>query len=475
MSVTDTTVRYQRPRSRARGESPLGMVTVSLLSVFALLFALLGIVLWATDDDDDALSGATGGGGTKTFDVTLSDLDVQPASIEVDPGDTVVLNVVNDGAMVHDLKLGGTDGSAMLDPGATERVTLGPITESSQAWCTVPGHREAGMVLDIVVQGAPAGTGAEGEQDGDGGTATGAATIDASATPAPDWKPFDPTLEPAPGATVHDVEWSMTETVLEVAPGVTQELWVFDGQYPGPTLRGKVGDVFNVTITNDGSIGHSIDFHASQTAMDVNMRTLQPGESLTYTFTAEYSGVWMYHCGTAPVLHHIGNGMFGTVIIDPPTLAAVDHEYLFVQSELYLGPEGGPGDLTKMIDEAWDAVVFNGYHSQYVHAPIRVEPGDRIRAYVLDPGPNENSAFHVVGTIFDTVYKEGGYVLRPGNDTNGGAQVLDLQPAQGGFVEFVVREQGKYAIVTHKFANPGKGALGFFQAGEPLSDESGGH
>ena len=467
MTAIDTTTRYQGPLPRQRGESPIGMVTVSLFSVFALLLALLGIVLWATDDDGGS-SGAAGGGGTKTFEITLSDLDIQPASIEIDAGDTVVLNVTNKGAMAHDVKLGGTDGTAMLDPEGTETVTLGPIDASAQAWCTVPGHKEAGMVLDIVVNGEAA----EPADGGDGGTAspdTGFATIDAAAKPGPEWKPFDPTLEPAPGAAVHDIEWSMSETVLEVAPGVTQEMWVFDGQYPGPTLRGKVGDVFNVTITNDGTIGHSIDFHASQTAMDINMRTLQPGESHTYTFTAEYSGVWMYHCGTAPVLHHIGNGMFGTVIIDPPTLAPVDHELLFVQSELYLGAEGGPGDLTKMTNEDFDAVVFNGYHSQYVHSPIRVEPGDRIRAYVLDPGPNEDSAFHIVGTIFDTVYKEGTYLLRPGNDTRGGAQVLDLQPAQGGFVEFTVREQGKYAIVTHKFANPGKGALGFLQAGEPLS------
>lgn len=442
---------------------------MTLFSVFALLAALLGLVLYATDDDDSGGGSAAPGGVTKTFDVTLSDLDIQPASIDITSGDRVVLNVTNDGAMPHDVKLGGLTGSAMLDPGATETVDLGVITERSQAWCTVPGHKDAGMVLDINVSGHAAAP--TDDTPADGAAPADHAAIDPSAAPGPDWQPFDPTLEPAPGATTHDIEWSMTETVLEVAPGVTQELWVFDGQYPGPTLRGEVGDVFNVTVTNDGEIGHSIDFHASQTAMDVNMRTLQPGESQTYQFTAQYSGVWMYHCGTAPALHHIGNGMFGTVIIDPPTLAPVDHEYLFVQSELYLGPDG----LTKMTNEAWDAVVFNGYHSQYVHAPIRLEPGDRVRAYVLDPGPNENSAFHVVGTIFDTVYKEGGYLLRPGDDTRGGSQVLDLQPAQGGFVEFTVPEQGRYAIVTHKFANPGKGALGFFQAGEPLGADAGGH
>jgi nitrite reductase (NO-forming) len=457
-------------RPRQRGESPVGMVTVTLFSVFALLAALLGLLLYATHDDG---GGAAAPAGTKTFEITLSDLDIQPSSIDVNAGDTVILNVTNDGAMQHDIKLGGVTGSELLDPGATARVELGAITATTQAWCTVPGHKEAGMVLDINVTGS-----ASAASDGtDSAAAPGGdfATIDPSATPGPDWKPFDPTLQPAAGATTHDIEWSMSETVLEVAPGVTQELWTFGGQYPGPTLRGKVGDVFNVTITNDGTMGHSLDFHASQTAMDVNMRTLQPGESLTYTFTAEYSGVWMYHCGTAPALHHIGNGMFGAVIIDPPNLAPVDHEYVFEQSELYLGAEGGPGDLTKMMDEDFDAVVFNGYVSQYVHAPIRVEPGDRIRAYVLDPGPNENSAFHVVGTIFDTVYKEGTYLLQPGNAMQGGSQVLDLQPAQGGFVEFTVRDQGKYAIVTHKFANPGKGALGFFQAGEPLSDDMGSH
>jgi nitrite reductase (NO-forming) len=85
---------------------------------------------------------------------------------------------------------------------------------------------------------------------------------------------------------------------------------------------------------------------------------------------------------------------------------------------------------------------------------------------VLDAGPNEDSSFHIVGTSFDTVYKEGHYVLRP-DGTHGGSQSLDLQPAQGGFVEFTLNGPGQYTMVTHKFANVGKGAAGIFQAGEP--------
>ena len=135
----------------------------------------------------------------------------------------------------------------------------------------------------------------------------------------------------------------------------------------------------------------------------------------------------------------------------------------------------GPGDLKKMQNEAWDAVVFNGYVNQYATAEsyIRVEPGQRIRAWVLDAGPSENSAFHIVGTIFDTVFKEGTLLLSP-DGRQGGAQALDLQPSQGGYVEFTFDEAGLYLIVTHKFANVGKGALGIFQAGD-VEATGGGH
>jgi nitrite reductase (NO-forming) len=221
-------------------------------------------------------------------------------------------------------------------------------------------------------------------------------------------------------------------------------------------------------------MGHSIDFHASRVAWNDEMRTIQPGESLVYQFKADYAGIFMYHCGTSPALHHIGNGMFGAIIIDPPDLAPVDHEFVLVQSELYLGPDGQPGDLTKMQTDSWDAVVFNGYWSQYKFVPIRVEKDERIRVWVLDAGPSENSSFHIVGTIFDTVFFEGRYELRP-DATHGGSQALGLQPAKGGFVEFSFAEDGLYPIVTHKFSNVGKGALGLFQAGEVESASASGH
>jgi nitrite reductase (NO-forming) len=464
----------RRPVPQASGGGrELWWALTTAFAVGAVIIAAIALFLPSSDGSSTpATTVAAVTGEPQVFAVELGDLYVKPNQIEVEAGRPVVLTVTNASASIpHDLKLDGATGTAMLDPGQSEEIDLGVVSDGAQAWCTVPGHKAAGMVVTFVVKGAAPTSAPAGPSATD--AASPAAVIDPQAVPTADWKPYDPSLKPAPGGTTHDLTLHATEVVQEVAPGVTQEVWTFNDQVPGPALRGKVGDVFNVTLVNDGKLGHSIDFHASRVAWNDEMRTIQPGESLVYQFKAEHAGVFMYHCGTAPALHHIGNGMFGAIIVDPPVLAPVDHEYLLVQSELYLGPEGSPGDLAKMQGDDWDAVVFNGFHNQYMHAPIRVEPDERVRVWVLDAGPSENSSFHIVGTVFDTVFSEGTYLLQP-DDRQGGSQALGLQPAQGGFVEFSFAEAGLYPIVTHKFANVGKGALGLFQAGE-VDATGGGH
>ena len=292
--------------------------------------------------------------------------------------------------------------------------------------------------------------------------------------PPEGWEPRDPRLAPAPEGDVHEFEIRASHANMEIAPGQKQPVWTYDDMLPGPTIRGKVGDTFRIRFINDAEMEHSIDFHSSKVAPNVEMRTIQPGEELLYEFEAKHAGVYMYHCGTAPVLQHTGNGQHGVMIIDPPDLEPVDHEFWLVQHELYFG--GLNEAYNKMIAERWDAVVFNGYPFQYVHAPIEgVEPGERVRMWVMNNGPSENSSFHVIGTIFDTVYKEGSYRLRQDVDPDGGAQSIDLQPAQGGFVEFTFDTDGTYPFVTHKFANLPKGAVGMFVVGDVELGEDAGH
>ena len=261
---------------------------------------------------------------------------------------------------------------------------------------------------------------------------------------------------------------TIEEVELEVAPGVRQKRWTFNGAVPGPTLHGRVGDVFVVTLVNHGSMGHSIDFHAGAVAPDAVMRTIAPGGSLTYRFTADRAGVWMYHCSTMPMSAHIAAGMNGAVVIEPKGLPAVDSNFVLVQSEVYLDGDGRSSvrevDAPAAAANTPDAVVFNGVANQYVARPLRARVGDRVRLWVLAAGPNRGSSFHVVGAQFDTVWKEGAYLLRAGvdqfGDTGGGSQVLDLAAAQGGFVELTPQQAGHYPFVTHAMADAERGARG---------------
>ena len=266
------------------------------------------------------------------------------------------------------------------------------------------------------------------------------------------------------------IEWELVieEKLMTVAEGYEQLVWTFGGSVPGPVLRTRVGDTVRVRLVNppESTASHSIDFHASQVSMNNAMATIAPGEELIYEFTTDYAGVWMYHCGTAPVLHHIANGMSGMVIVEPAEgLPPVDEEFFFVQSEWYLGPQGEPASYEKanQAAPAPDFQMFNGIAGQYADNPIEIGTGEDIRMFVLNTGPSISTSFHVVGTIFNTVTKEG-VTLSQGNPGNWGSQAVDLAPAQGAVIEMRTAEDGKYAFVNHAFNFPGRGSLGLFMA-----------
>ncbi|MBX3090781.1 MAG: multicopper oxidase domain-containing protein [Cryobacterium sp.] len=409
-------------------------------------------------------------GHTTVVEVTMKDMRFHPAVVEVPAGDKLVLKVTNKDDQVHDLVLEDGATSGLLNPTESSDVTVKIVSSDLDGWCSIAGHKLLGMVMKVKIIGGPtlaptASPGDHGDHIGSEATGPSAAEdLDLSKEPASSFVARDPSLAPAPAETVHSYTFTVGDTNTEVAPGVSQDLWTYNGTAPGPTLRGKVGDKFVITLVNDGTIGHSIDFHAGSLAPDEPMKTIQPGEQLTYTFTATKSGIWLYHCSTAPMSMHIANGMFGAVIIDPPGLPEVDQEFLLVQSEYYLGPQGGVADVTRIATQNPDLVTFNGYADQYMHRPIKVTAGERVRIWVLDAGPNRPSSFHVVGGQFDTVFSEGDYLLKVGGSTGtGGAQALSLQPAQGGFVEMTFPEAGNYSFVTHIMSDAEKGAMGIFQ------------
>lgn len=423
---------------------------------------------WATSGR--AASAAPGGavaatGKTTTVDVVARDMRFYPAAIEVPAGDRLVINLRNeDLETTHDLTLETGITSARVLPGESTTLDAGLIRADVAAWCSVVGHRGMGMTLVITARGAAA-AGPENP-----GNPPGAVKPDDAAAGLDFQRAWDAGFQarkaelpsPTPG-TVHRVTLEVEEKLSEVAPGVRQRVWTYNGRTMGPTLRGRVGDRFEITLVNRGTMGHSIDFHAGVVSPDRPMRTIPPGESLVYSFTAVRSGTWLYHCGTAPVSAHIASGMFGAVIIDPANLPAVDREFVLVQSEAFLGGPDEPVNTDKIAADRPDIVMWNGHANQYMSAPLQVRAGQRVRLWVLSAGPSRGTSFHVVGGQFDTVFKEGAYRLRPGNAEQGGAQSLDLAAAQGGFVELTFPEPGDYVFLNHSLVDAERGAKGLIR------------
>ncbi|WP_235660393.1 multicopper oxidase domain-containing protein [Mycolicibacterium gilvum] len=403
-------------------------------------------------------------GHTTEVRVRVDGMRYVPDTITVPAGDRLRITFHNTGTDRHDLVLANGARTDRVAPGVTAVLDAGVIGSDLAGWCSIAGHRQMGMTLTIKAIGTPPVSGHEHELPGHGPDPSLTATDIARSLggrPGPGFAARDPKLSAAETAE-HRVTLTVSEVEREVSPGITQRLWTFGGSAPGPTLRGRVGDVFEITLINDGTIGHSIDFHAGSLAPDRPMRTIEPGAQLVYRFTATRAGVWLYHCATMPMSVHIANGMFGAVVIDPPDLSTVDREYLMVQSEFYLGADGGEVDADKVAADTPDLVVFNGYAQQYDHAPLTARVGERVRIWVLAAGPNRGSAFHVVGGQFDTVWAEGAYRLRPGA---GGSQTLGLFPAQGGFVELSFPEPGNYPFVSHAMVDAERGAHGEIAVG----------
>ena len=411
-------------------------------------------------------------GNTVNATIKVEGLRFVPDTVDVTPGDRLVITLDNTADQVHDLVLATGQTTGRIAARAKGTLDAGIVAGPIEGWCSIAGHRAQGMVFHVTAGGASAG----GHQHGGGqSNHTGSgndAVPDYSARLPADFKAFDAALPPAPaspdgGPMTHRHTFTVKEQVMQVGAGVTQRRLTFNGQVPGPVLRGKVGDTFEITLVNDGTMSHSLDFHAGITPPDKAMRSINPGESLVYTFKAQHSGIWLYHCSTSPMSLHLAAGMHGAVIIDPPGLPAVDREYAIVASEVYLGPEGGEPNTDKIAAKTPDLMTFNGVAFQYHQQPLKAKVGERVRFWVMAAGPSLPTPFHVVGLQFDQVFFEGAWTLggpgQIGNAWSGGSQALGLQPAQGGFVECVASEPGHYVFVSHSFADMEKGAHGVLE------------
>ncbi len=298
----------------------------------------------------------------------------------------------------------------------------------------------------------------------------------AAGMPYERFTPVNPTLPTVPPGPVKRFTVGVMQHVTQVDPKLAPiQAWTYTvngvpyrGTAASPPIVVNQGDRVQITFVNGASkamgvnMSHSIDFHAAHLAPNKYYADIPPGGRETFSFTASSAGVFMYHCATQPVLTHTGSGMTGMMVAKPRNLPPVARELWMTQQEFYIGQPGGIADEAKLLAENPDVVAFNGYASQYKIDPISVPFDQPIRMWVLDAGPSKWTAFHVIGTLFDTTDVEG--------VVGHGSQTISLAPSQGGWVQFTLSQQGNYPFVTHDFGDMAKGAAGMLHTpGAPVA------
>ncbi|MCI0709619.1 MAG: copper-containing nitrite reductase [Chloroflexi bacterium] len=420
--------------------------------------------------------------------------DLTNPTLDVNAGDTVRLTVINGDPMLHDLRIDefGVHTGEMVEDEQT--VTVEFVANQAgefNYYCSVPGHRDVGMQGLIKVTGTVTVSNEAAQVD------TG--NNDEIVTTAPAMEDAvsivrNPADVPEPigdrAATTLRVDMNTVEVNGILADGTTYRYMTFDGQVPGPMLRMRVGDTMEVHLHNEieSLLSHSIDLHAvtGPGGGAVFTQTVA-GEETVFTFQALQAGLYVYHCATASIGHHISSGMYGLILVEPVGgLPAVDHEFYVMQGEIYTAqPFGTKGHLDfsheKMLDEDAEYFVFNGSAGALTldENAMYANVGDTVRIYFGVGGPNATSSVHVIGEIFDRVYDQASLTAPPLTDV----QTTVVPPGGATVVEFTLDVPGRYILVDHALSRLERGLVGFLYAegddnpavfsGENVSEDSG--
>ncbi len=374
-------------------------------------------------------------------------------TLRVNDGDVVQVSLINNDGIEHDVVFpefnAGTD---RVNRKGASSVTVFRADKSGEFlyFCSLPGHRQAGMEGKLVVGGAR----------GPAVTLPPSTSIVRAASDLPG------PLPPGPARTL-TIDLEAVELVGRLANETTYNYWTFNGKVPGPFLRVRVGDTVDLNFKNraDSRMIHSIDLHAvTGPGGGAVMTQAPPGETKSFRFKALNPGLYVYHCATPMVANHISSGMYGLILVEPTEgLPRVDHEFYVMQGELYTDrPYGQRGhdefSVEKLLAERAEYFVFNGavgaLTSEY---PMKAKVGETVRIFFGVGGPNATSSFHVIGEIFDRVYNQGAM----GSPVSTNVQTTTVAPGGATMVEFKLEVPGRYILVDHALSRLERGLAGF--------------
>ena len=379
--------------------------------------------------------------------------------LRVPEGKVVQINLVNGDGALHDIAIPEFQAQSdqISDKGASTTIVFRTTRSGTFEYiCSLPGHKAAGMVGKLIVGDVKA-------------VANTAAEI-----------AMDPNLVGTPvgkrGPKHHEFSMQTTEVEGKLSDGSTYKYWTFDNRVPGPFLRIRKGDTvkFNLKNADDSVNIHSIDFHAvTGPGGGAAVTQVAPGQSKSFSFKALNPGLYVYHCATPMVAHHISNGMYGLILVEPEEgLPAVDKEFYVMQGELYTAQKHGSGglhefSLEKLLDENPEHITFNGSMDALTKTyRMEADVGETVRIFFGVGGPNLTSSFHVIGEVFDRVYDLASLETPPLRDV----QTTLVPPGGATMVEFKVEYPGKYILVDHALSRLEKGLVGFLHVNGKADD-----
>ena len=383
-------------------------------------------------------------------------------TLTVYQGELVQVNLINGEGAEHDVFIDGYNvrSSRVIGKNASSTFSFLASKPGEFAYfCTIAGHRAAGMegLIKVVA-----------------GTREDAAADAADIVRDPGDVP--PPIGPRKPQVVK-VELETVELQGKLDNGTTYEYWTFNGKVPGPLVRVRVGDTVQVTLKNDPNsvMMHSVDFHAATgPGGGAHATQTEPGAENTVTFKALKPGVYVYHCATPSVAHHITNGMYGLIVVEPEGgLPQVDREFYVMQGELYtVEPFGTHGamemDYDKLISENPEYFLFNGaVESLTKRHPLYANVGETVRIFFGVGGPNFTSSFHVIGEIFDNVYPFGSITSPPLTNV----QTITVPPGGATVVDFKLDRAGTFVLVDHALSRAERGLAGYLIVDGPENDE----
>ena len=398
-------------------------------------------------------------------------------------GDTVKITLTSGDGIEHDISFPDFDATSEHVVGQGASVTLSFTVDKGgefDYFCTIPGHREAGMEGKFSVAGGPVANSAPTTSSNEHMAIGGPVVVDNPPTTGADVV-RDPTDLPAPlsirEAETIRIDLEAVEIEGQLTDGTTFSYWTFNGKVPGPFFRVRVGDTIEVHMRNltNSTMAHSVDFHAvTGPGGGAEMTQTAPGEETMFTAKALKPGLFVYHCATPMVAQHIANGMYGLILVEPEEgLAPVDREFYVMQGEVYTKEAfGSTGHLTEnvqaLLNEDPEYLVFNGaVGSLTTQKPLKANVGETVRIFFGVGGPNFTSSFHVIGEIFDRIYDQAS--LTSPALTN--IQTTVVPPGGATVVEFGLEVPGNYLLVDHALSRMQRGLVGYLIAEGPENPE----